>query len=217
MPQRRLPGKPKQAQLSGFVKTPALPSRSASCIPAATGTAGPQQPQTNRQSVSCANLQSAQAILPDSNSSSLTKATAPVPVSQALGTIAGTATPARMPLMFTAHAGASSQPPATLPPQQRPQEPQRTIVMTSGEAAMIARPHGMGSTASATKASEPACASQRDAAARWKEIQGRFQPVKCKGHNEHCVMRQVCIADRLACQASLLHSESVGDRCALCS
>lgn len=55
----------------------------------------------------------------------------------------------------------------------------------------VAAASSNGTAHASAEVSQRAAASQAAAAARWREIQGKFKPIKCSGHGEECVMRQV--------------------------
>ena len=62
----------------------------------------------------------------------------------------------------------------------------------TGEPTNGAQPSAQ-SNASASQTAQASAMSRQAAAAQWKQIQGKFKPVRCRGHNEDCKMQQVCI------------------------
>ena len=191
---------PKQARLTTFLQSSGVKGGSAAQAAGAQGSTCQRglQPSSEPSSMHC----------PDQNNSSVVWPTLPsgtcapacnTGAAQCRNTRGGGVNETYAPHASSgtvAHAAPRS---ALAPTQPQPslfEQANRSSAsqLSASEAPQHDRSKSAAAPAFAAQAGEAACAaeaSRRAAAQQWQQIKAKYQVVRCKGHNEDCVMRQV--------------------------
>ena len=195
-------GPPKQARLNGFVSANARPAQAAGVRDTSAATS------RNAGAPSAPFARNTSQVLAAQTMANAASRAASVPADVCAAPSLEGADQASAPQQVSAPIAASLPPsqisvqgPLAFTPAQSSDvlRPLPVGATAEGDAVNAAAPHSQAMSAAAAGAGASsqgaACtqvaASQAAAAERWREIQGRFRPIRCGGHGEECVMRQV--------------------------